>query len=347
MGTWDMAPAAEMEDRLLSKKIKKGMDKAAMPMKRDGMGQKSYFARLRRDLVRNRAAYLLFLPVLIYYIVFCYFPMYGIIIAFKDFTPYKGILGSPWADSFGMEHFISFFDSVYFGRLIKNTLVISITNLCVTFPAPIILALLLNEVRFKKFKGFLQTLMYLPHFISMVVICSMVRLFVDYNGFITQMLSSLGLVDGSLSLLSNKDYFVPIYVLSGLWQTIGWSAIIYISALSGVDQELYEAARIDGANRWQQTIHVTIPSIMMTIIMMFIMRIGQVMSVGYEKIILLYNPGIYETADVISTYVYRKGLLEANWSYSAAVGLFNSVINLFLVVTAKSITRKVTDMGLW
>lgn len=307
----------------------------------------SYFGRLRKDLVKNRSAYLLFLPVLAFYLVFCYKPMYGLIIAFKDFTPFKGIVGSPWADQFGLEHFISFFDSVYFGRLIKNTLVISITNLLVTFPAPIILALLLNEVRSKKYKSLLQTLTYLPHFISMVVICSMVRMFVDYNGFITQVLSALGLLDGALSMLSNKDYFVPIYVTSGLWQTIGWSAIIYISALSGVDQELYEAARIDGANRWKQTIHITLPAIMMTIIMMFIMRIGTIMSIGYEKIILLYNPGIYETADVISSYVYRKGLLEANWSYAAAVGLFNSVINLFLVVTANKITKKVTDMGLW
>ncbi|WP_143321753.1 ABC transporter permease subunit [Clostridium sp. HBUAS56010] len=307
----------------------------------------SYMSRLKKDLVKNRSAYVLFLPVLAFYLIFCYKPMYGLIIAFKDFTPYKGILDSPWAADFGFKHFISFFSSVYFGRLIKNTLVISITNLLVTFPAPIILALLLNEVRCRKYKSMLQTLTYLPHFISMVVICSMVRLFVDHNGFITQMLSSLGLVDGNLSMLSNKNYFVPIYVLSGLWQTIGWSAIIYISALAGVDQELYEAARIDGANRWKQTIHVTLPAIMMTIIMMFIMRIGTVMSVGYEKIILLYNPGIYETADVISSYVYRKGLQEADWSYAAAVGFFNSVINLFLVVTANKITKKVTDMGLW
>lgn len=273
--------------------------------------------------------------------------MYGLIIAFKDFTPYKGIIGSPWAKNNGLYHFISFFKSVYFGRLIRNTLVISITNIAVTFPAPIILALLFNEMRHKKYKGLLQTLTYLPHFISMVVICSMVRLFVDYNGFITQFLGALGLVDSGLSMLSNKNYFVPIYVISGLWQTIGWDSIIYVSALSGVDQELYEAARIDGANRWKQTIHITIPSIMITIIMMFIMRIGTVMSVGYEKIILLYNAGIYETADVISSYVYRKGLIEANWSYAAAVGFFNSVINLFLVVTANRIMKKLTNMGLW
>lgn len=307
----------------------------------------SFWRRLKKDLIKNRGAYLLFLPVLLYYLVFCYKPMYGLLIAFKNFTPARGVLNSPWADHFGLYHFIQFFQSVYFGRLIRNTLTISIISLLVTFPAPIILALLLNEVRSKKFKGAVQTLTYLPHFISMVVISSMVRMFVDENGFITQMFAGMGLLDGKVSMLSNKNFFVPIYVVSGLWQTIGWSAIIYISALAGVDQELYEAARIDGANRWKQTIHITIPAIMMTIIMMFILRIGTVMSVGYEKIILLYNPGIYDTADVISSYVYRKGLLESNWSFSAAVGLFNSVINLFLVLTANKITKKVTDMGLW
>lgn len=309
--------------------------------------QPGFFERLGKDLRRNKAAYLLFLPVLLYYLIFCYKPMYGLIIAFKNYSPAKGIFGSAWAASYGLEHFMSFFGSVYFVRLIKNTIILSLTNILVTFPAPIILALLLNEIKHKKWKGILQTFNYLPHFISLVVICSMVRLFVDHNGFITQFLAKLGLVDGSLSMLSNPQYFVSIYVLSGLWQTIGWSSIIYTSALSGVDQELYEAARIDGANRWKQTVHITIPSIMMTIIMMLIMRMGTVMSVGYEKIILLYNAGIYETADVISTYVYRKGLLEANWSYSAAVGLFNSVINLLFVVIANTVTKKLTDMSLW
>ena len=307
----------------------------------------SFWIRLRKDMRKNRGAYLLFLPVLLYYLIFCYKPMYGLIIAFKNYSPVRGIMESAWAGNFGLEHFISFFGSVYFKRLIKNTVVLSLTNILVTFPAPIILALLLNEVKHKKWKGLLQTLNYLPHFISLVVICSMVRLFVDYNGFITRFLAGLGLVNGSLSMLSNPRYFVAIYVISGLWQTIGWSSIVYTSALSGVDQELHEAARIDGANRWKQTIHITIPSIMMTIIMMLIMRMGTVMSVGYEKIILLYNAGIYETADVISSYVYRKGLLEANWSYSAAVGLFNSVINLLFVVAANKITKKLTDMSLW
>lgn len=318
-----------------------------MKKKVQKLPKEPFLKRLKKDLKRNKSAYLLFLPVLIYYIVFCYKPMYGLLIAFKDFSPYKGIMGSPWTRNHGFYYFLSFFKSVYFGRLIKNTLVISITSILVTFPAPIILALLMNEMWHKRYKGFLQTLTYLPHFISTVVICSMIRLFVDYNGFITQALAKIGVTDGTLSLLSNSDFFVPIYVISGLWQTIGWSSIIYTSALSGVDQELYEAARIDGANRWKQTIHITLPSIMMTIIMMLILRIGSIMSVGYEKVMLLYNAGIYDKADVISTYVYRQGLLNAEYSYSTAVGLFNSIINLTLVLVANKITKKVTDYGLW
>lgn len=306
-----------------------------------------YHVRLKKDLKKNYMAYLIFLPVLIYYLMFAYKPMYGLIIAFKNFTPAKGIIESSWADSFGLAHFINFFKSHYFWRLLKNTLVISISSLLITFPLPIIFALLLNEVRRHKYKSAVQTLSYMPHFISTVVICSMIHLFVGGDGFITNLLKHLGVVDGGISLLSNEKMFVPIYVISELWQTIGWSAIIYISALSSIDQELYEAARIDGANRWKQTIHVTLPGIMMTVIMMFILKIGTVMSLGHEKIILLYNPGIYNTADVISSYVYRKGLLEANWSFSTAIGLFNSIINLVLVLTANRICKKKTDMGLW
>lgn len=313
----------------------------------NNMKKGPFLPKLKKDLRRNRGAYLMFLPVLVYYLIFCYKPMYGVIIAFKNFIPTKGILASPWAANHGLVHFISFFKSVYFGRLIRNTLVISITSLFVTFPLPIVFALLLNEVRSRHFKGVVQTCSYLPHFISTVVVCSMVTLFVNEKGFITHLLVQLGIAEDGFSLLTNKDFFVPIYVLSGLWQTLGWSAIIYVAALSGVDQELYEAARIDGANRLQQTIHVTIPAITMTIIMMFILRLGSVMSVGSEKILLLYNEAIYETADVISTYVFRKGLVDSSWSYSAAIGLFNSTINLILVVSANRISRKLSGMSLW
>ncbi|MCI9319284.1 MAG: sugar ABC transporter permease [Lachnospiraceae bacterium] len=309
--------------------------------------KQSFGIRFKKDFRRNYGAYLLFLPVALYYILFAYKPMYGILVAFKDFTPARGVWESPWTSDYGFGHFISFFESFYFIRVLKNTLVISFSTLLVTFPAPIILALLLNEVRSTKFKRTIQTLSYMPHFISLVVICSMLRLFVADKGIVTSFLKTFGIVDGTYSLLSMESFFVPIYVFSGLWQTVGWNAIIYMSALSGIDQGLYEAARIDGAGKWKQMWHVTLPGLMPTIIMLLILRIGQIMSIGHEKIILLYNEEIYSTADVISSFVYRKGLLEYNWGFSTAVGLFNSVINFMLVLIANKISRKTIDMGLW
>ncbi len=309
--------------------------------------KQSFGIRFKKDFRRNYGAYLLFLPVALYYILFAYKPMYGILVAFKDFTPARGVWESPWTSDYGFGHFISLFESFYFIRVLKNTLVISFSTLLVTFPAPIILALLLNEVRSTKFKRTIQTLSYMPHFISLVVICSMLRLFVADKGIVTSFLKTFGIVDGTYSLLSMESFFVPIYVFSGLWQTVGWNAIIYMSALSGIDQGLYEAARIDGAGKWKQMWHVTLPGLMPTIIMLLILRIGQIMSIGHEKIILLYNEEIYSTADVISSFVYRKGLLEYNWGFSTAVGLFNSVINFMLVLIANKISRKTIDMGLW
>lgn len=312
------------------------------------LGQKEKFSvRVKKDWHKNKVAYLMFIPIALFYIIFKYKPMYGILIAFKNFSPLKGILDSPWASHYGFEHFLSFFQSYYFWRLIKNTLVISISTLIFGFPAPIILALLINEVKHRKYKSIVQSLVYIPHFISMVVICSMVVLFVSSDGFITKFLSSIGLVDGSVSMLTNSAYYVPIYIISGIWQSIGWGSIIYLSALSGVDPELYDAAKIDGANHWKCIVHVTIPAILPTIIVMFILKIGGIMSIGAEKTILLYNSEIYNTADIISSFVYRKGLLESNWSYSAAVGLFNSVINFGLVIGANKICKKLTDMSLW
>lgn len=316
-------------------------------MKKDIKSRVSYGIRLKRDLKKNYGAYLLFLPVAIYYLMFAYKPMYGILIAFKDYAPLKGIMASPWTSHNGFGHFLSFFKSFYFARVLINTLVISFSTLLVTFPMPIVFALLINEVGNKKFKKYVQTVSYMPHFISLVVICSMLRLFVADNGIINSFLTMLGVVDGSYSLLSMEKFFVPIYVFSGLWQTMGWNSIIYISALSGIDEGLYEAARIDGANKFKQMWHVTLPGLMPTIIMLLILRIGQIMGIGHEKIILLYNEEIYATADVISSFVYRKGLLEYNWGFSTAVGLFNSAINFALVVIANRISRKTIDMGLW
>lgn len=305
----------------------------------------SYFSLLRKDLKKYAGAYILVVPVLLYYFVFDYKPLYGILIAFKDYSPKLGILKSPWLPNYGMQNFIDFFDSYYFSRLIKNTLTISITTLVVGFPVPIIFALLLNEIRNAKFKRLVQTISYMPHFISMVVMCGMIRMFVSNTGIITYILSLFGAE--RISLLSRPENFVPIYVISGVWANMGWNAIIYISALASVDQELYEAAKIDGANRWKQTLHVTLPGIANTIIILLIMRVGSLMSVGYEKIILLYNDGILDTADVISTYVYRKGLVEAEYSYSAAIGLFNSLINFILVVVVNKISKKVSEVSIW
>ena len=278
-----------------------------------------------KKMWKQKELYLIVLPVLLYYLLFHYKPMYGLIIAFMDYSPRRGISGSTWV---GLQHFMNFFQSIYFKRLLGNTLKISLATIVFGFPAPIILALLMNELRSKKFARVTQTITYMPHFISTVVICSMIREFVKPEGFITQILVKF-FDYGGKNLLSQPENFV------------------YLAALTAVDTELYEAAQIDGAGRWKQMLHITLPGIMPTIIIMLIMRLGQVMSVGYEKIILLYNEGIYETADVISTYVYRMGLVDRQYSFSAAVGLFNSVVNFLLVILANRFSKKVSDTSLW
>lgn len=292
--------------------------------------------------MRNRSLYLMIIPVLIFFILFHYKPMYGAIIAFKDYTPALGIAESPWV---GWDNFTRFFSSVYFGRLIRNTILLSFYSLLFGFPAPIILALLLNEVKNKKFKGLTQTVTYLPHFISMIVVTGMLVDFSMTSGLFNDIIELFG---GERSpLLQNPDLYRTIYVASGIWQEIGWGSIIYLSALSGVDSQLYEAAQIDGAGKWKQLIHVTLPGIAPTIIIMFILKMGTLMNMGYEKTILLYNPATYETADIISSYIYRIGLLEQDWSYSTAIGLFNSVINLVLLLITNKIARKCGETSLW
>ncbi|WP_331467972.1 ABC transporter permease subunit [uncultured Enterocloster sp.] len=292
--------------------------------------------------MRNRSLYLMIIPVLIFFILFHYKPMYGAIIAFKDYTPALGIAESPWV---GWDNFTRFFSSVYFGRLIRNTILLSFYSLLFGFPAPIILALLLNEVKNKKFKGLTQTVTYLPHFISMIVVTGMLVDFSMTSGLFNDIIELFG---GERSpLLQNPDLYRTIYVASGIWQEIGWGSIIYLSALSGVDSQLYEAAQIDGAGKWKQLIHVTLPGIAPTIIIMFILKMGTLMNMGYEKTILLYNPATYETADIISSYIYRIGLLEQDWSYSTAIGLFNSVINLGLLLLTNKIARKCGETSLW
>ena len=306
------------------------------------MKQSSFFYRVKKDWMRNRSLYLMIIPVLIFFILFHYKPMYGAIIAFKDYTPALGIAESPWV---GWDNFTRFFSSVYFGRLIRNTILLSFYSLLFGFPAPIILALLLNEVKNKKFKGLTQTVTYLPHFISMIVVTGMLVDFSMTSGLFNDIIELFG---GERSpLLQNPDLYRTIYVASGIWQEIGWGSIIYLSALSGVDSQLYEAAQIDGAGKWKQLIHVTLPGIASTIIIMFILKMGTLMNMGYEKTILLYNPATYETADIISSYIYRIGLLEQDWSYSTAIGLFNSVINLGLLLITNKIARKCGETSLW
>lgn len=304
--------------------------------------KQSFMCRLFIDLKKNKFRYLIILPVIAFYLIFCYKPMYGAIIAFKDYNPALGIFESPWV---GFKHFAAFFDSFYFWRILKNTLIISFSSLLFGFPAPILLALLINEVTNKSYKKFVQTVSYIPHFISLVVVCSMIKEFTMDSGIINDFLALFGI--DRVTMLNQKEYFVPIYVISNIWQQIGWDSIIYLAALAGINRELYEAADIDGASKFKQVFYVTLPSILPVIITMLLLKVGNILNIGYEKIILLYNEATYETADVISTFVYRKGLQEFDWSFSTAVGLFNSIVNFTLLIISNKISKKLTETSLW
>ena len=284
----------------------------------------------------------MFLPVLAYLVLFCYKPMYGIIMAFVDYKPVKGYWGSDWV---GLKNFFDYFESPYFKRTVVNTLVLNLSFLFFSFPVPICLALLLNEVRNKYFKKTVQTITYLPHFISLVIICGMLSQFSLSTGLFNDIIEFFG--GERDSLLSNPDAYRPIYVASGIWREMGWNSIIYLAALSSVDPQLYEAAKIDGASRWKQTLHVTLPGILPTIVIKLILQIGQLMNLGYEKALLLYNEATYSTSDIISTYVYRMGLEQSDYSYATAIDVMNAVINIMLVISANKISKKVTDTSLW
>lgn len=292
----------------------------------------------KRDFKMNWSLYLLFMPVLIYFVIFNYLPMFGITMAFQDFNAVKGFLGSEFV---GFENFIDFFTSPDFFTVLRNTLVISLLGLGVGFPLSIILALLLNEIYFTKFKKVVQTISYLPYFVSMVVIAGLIIEFVSTNGIVTDLFVMIGFKRENL--LQNPSYFWAINLLSDLWQGLGYGSIIFIAAITNVSQELNEAASIDGANRLHRVLHVTLPAIMPTIITMLVLRLGLLMTVGFDKILLLYNPSIYETADVISTHVARMGLERMQYGYAAAVGLFNSIVGTFLLITSNSISKKFSD----
>jgi putative aldouronate transport system permease protein len=304
--------------------------------------KRAFGATVAKDWRRFKTIYLLALLGIVYYVIFCYVPMGGILIAFENYKPLKGVFRSQWA---GMKYFIDFFTGYYSWRVIRNTLLINLYDLIFGFPAPIIFALLLNEITSKAFKRAVQTISYLPFFISLVVICGILVDFLAQDGLINQIAAIFGAE--KVSFLLFPQYFRSIYVVSGIWQNLGYGAIIYLAALSSVDVQLYDAAVIDGCNRFQRVLHVTIPGIMSTIVIMLILRMGSMMNVGFEKIILLYTPSTYETSDVISSYVYRYGLLQGNYSYSTAVGLFNSVVNFALLVATNSLSKRFSDVSLW
>ena len=295
------------------------------------------------DFRRNKVIYFLCVPIVAWYIIFHYIPMGGIVISFQDYTPALGLTGSPWI---GLDNFTRFFGGEYAFRLIRNTFMLSLLDLIFNFPAPILFALMLNEIHSRAFRRTIQTISYMPYFVSMVVMCGIIVDFTQSGGLISE---AVALITGgrAQNLLGNKDYFRTIYTVSSIWQGLGYGSIIYLAALSGVNQDLYEAARIDGAGRWKQTIHVTLPSISSTIVIMFIMKMGTMLSVGSEKVLLLYSPATYETADVISTYVYRNGFETYDYGFSTAVGLFNSVVNTVFLVSANFLCKKYTETSLF
>ncbi|MGM7724812.1 MULTISPECIES: ABC transporter permease [Bacillaceae] len=298
-------------------------------------------AKLRK-ILSNYQLYLFLLPALIYFIVFHYVPMYGVLIAFKDFVATKGIFGSPWV---GFKHFDRFFDSYQFWILIKNTLGLSVTQLIIGFPLPIFLALMLNQIRSEKYKRFVQTVVYAPHFISVVVLAGMIYVFFSNNGLINNLILIFG--GDPISFMAKPEWFKPLYIASGVWQETGWAAIIYLAALAGVSPELHEAAVMDGANKWQRIFHVDIPAIMPTAVILLILSVGNIMNIGFEKAYLLQTPMNQPAAEIIPTYVYKMGLQQAQYSFAAAVGLFNSVINLILLVAVNKFAKKLSGTGLW
>ena len=303
---------------------------------------RSLISRIRRDFRQHWMLYLMAVPMILFYLLFHYQPMYGASIAFKDFIPKLHIEGSPWV---GLKHFNAFFSDVYAGRIISNTITLSVEQLIFSFPAPILLAVMINEVQKRWFKSTVQTLTYLPHFISLMVVCGLVAEFTNRNGLINDIIAMFG--GKRVTMLLKPAYFRPLYIISGIWQEVGWGSIVYLAAITGVDEQLYEAARIDGVGKLKQIWYITLPGILPTIVVMFLLKIGSIMDIGYEKIILMYNSSTYSVADVISTFVYRKGIQEYNWSYAAAVGLFNSAINFVLVISANALSRKINETSLW
>lgn len=298
-----------------------------------------------KSMLRKDAyLYLMLIPGIVFYIVFHYIPMYGLLMAFKNFELRKGIWGSSWV---GFKYFKQFFNSPDAWEVIRNTLTINLLELVIVFPAPIVLAVLLNEIRNQAFMRFIQSVSYLPHFLSTVVVVGMVVNFLSpQDGIVNVLLHKVFGIE-PIYFMGEAKWFKPIYILSDMWQTVGWGSIIYIAAITGIDPTLYEAAKMDGASRFQQIFHITLAGILPVITVMFVLNIGQLLNVSAEKIILMYNPMTYETADVISSFVYRKGLLDANFSFAAAVGLFQSIIGFIMIVITNQAAKRYSSTSLW
>lgn len=303
----------------------------------------AWLTKTGKHIKRDRQLLILFIPCIIFYLLFRYGPLYGLIIAFKDYNVFEGIIASEWV---GLKHFIKFFSSNDFFILFRNTLLLGLYTLAFGFPVPIILAVLINEARIKWFKKSIQTFTYLPSFLSVVIISSMIIDFLSPgNGLINKLISALGFE--KIYFLILPEWFRTIYVASDIWATMGYEAIIYLAAIAGISPTLYEAAKVDGASRFRSIWNITIPSMLPTILVMFILKTGSMIRIGYEKVLLLYNPTTYQVADVFSTFVYRKGLLESNYSYASAVGMFEAIIALIMLLTANIISRRLGGKGLW
>ncbi len=332
---------------------------AANSGEKESKGVVGYFKRECSKFSKGKFLLILMIPGIVYFALFHYWPFYGLLAAFKDYKPKLGILGSPWADSFGFAEFIRFFTIPDVWSYVWNTIVLSILHIIWLFPLAIILALFINELRSAKFKKIVQTISYLPHFVSVAAVCGMLTLFLSSQqtsidagnyaneGIINQFLLKLGLIKEGIPFLDRSSWFRTVYIASDVWQSIGWSAIIYIAALSAVDQELYEAATIDGASRIQKMWHISIQLIKPTIVILLVMQIGKIMSLGADKALLLQRPATYTKSQILSTYIYNQGLTQGELSFSTAVGLFNSIINVILVIFANFLSRKLTDTGLF
>ncbi|WP_342426160.1 ABC transporter permease subunit [Paenibacillus sp. FSL L8-0158] len=299
--------------------------------------------KIWNQMKRDYELYLFLLPIIIIYLVFKYYPMYGIQIAFKDFSPSRGIWGSEWV---GFKHFIDFFDSYNFWMIMTNTLTLSVLSLVFSFPAPIIIAIMLNQMLAKRYKKIVQTVIYAPHFISTVVLVGMLNVFLSPNsGIVNHIITLFG--GDPIMFMADEGWFRPLYILSGVWQETGFATIIYLAALAGVNPELHEAAIMDGASKWKRVMHVDIPSILPTIVILLILALGNIMGIGFEKAFLMQNDLNYATSNIIPTYVYEIGIQKAQYSFSTAIGLFNSVVNIILIITVNRIAKKLTETSLW